>query len=286
MKHNLTLIIILLVAPQTAPHAAELPPHIARGHLLAAFCSAQPPEKLAHVTAIYREIIPVAAPPSSYTTVAFSGGYIGLAGNKDDTGGDTINFSIWGKDAAEVEPADKKHGTIKTRQFTHEGTGWAGRLAYPWKVGTRYHVFVHVKHENGQTIFSAWFGSAEKQEWMLAGRTRKAGTHYLGHAGGFLEHAGTKAMQIPRSTGYGQAWVHDGRRWHACTTAKANVKDPENARFFQRDGVVYLELGLGRKSEQGDRQTYSLKATTAEPPKLPEEPAPLNAEPSTIHLKP
>ena len=82
------------------------------------------------VTAIYREIIPVAAPPGSYTTLAFHGGYVGLAANKDGTGGDTINFSIWGKDAAELEPADKKFGAINTRQFTHEGTGWAGRRQF------------------------------------------------------------------------------------------------------------------------------------------------------------
>ncbi len=256
--------------------AAEVPPHIARGHLLAAYCSAIPDKKLERVIAVYREIIPVAAPPGSYTTVAFNGGYVGFAGNKDGTGGDTINFSIWGKDAAELEPADKKFGTIKTRQFTHEGTGWAGRLSYPWKVGTRYQVFVHVKHENGQTIFSAWFGSADTHEWLLAGRTRKEGTHYLGHGGGFLEHAGTKDMQIPRSTGYGPAWLHDGQRWHACTTAEASVKDPENARFFQRDGVVYLELGLGKKSEQGMKQSFPMKPSSDAPPQLPEQVTLLN----------
>ena len=123
-------------------------------------------------------------------------------------------------------------------------------------MGTRYQIYVHVRHEKGQTIFSAWFGSAEKHEWLLAGRIRKEGTHYLGHAGGFLEHAGTKDMQIVRSTGYGPAWVHDGQHLHACTKADASVKNPENARFFQRDGVVYLELGLGRKSEQGMKHTY------------------------------
>ncbi|NBV20670.1 MAG: DUF3472 domain-containing protein [Proteobacteria bacterium] len=250
--------------------AAEVPAHIARGHLLAAFCGASPAVKVKQVTAIYREIIPVAAPSGSYTTVAFAGGYVGLAGNHDGTGGDTINFSIWGKDAKELEPADQKFGSIKTRQFTHEGTGWAGRLAYPWKVGTRYQVYVHVKHEEGHTVFSAWFGAADQHEWLLAGRTRKEGTHYLGHAGGFLEHAGTKDMQIPRRAGYGPAWVHDGQRWHACTTAEASVKDPENARFSQRDGVVYLELGLGLKSEQGPKHTYPMKVLSEEPPQLPE----------------
>lgn len=262
--------VVLLLTTTLQLCAAEVPPHIARGHLLAAFCGASPDKKPERVTAIYREIIPVAAPPGSYTTVAFTGGYVGLAGNKDHTGGDTINFSIWGKDAAEVEPADQRHGAIKTRQFTHEGTGWAGRLAYPWKVGTRYQVFVHVRHVNGQTIFSAWFGSAEQQEWLLAGRTQKAGTHYLGHAGGFLEHAGTKDMEIARCTGYGPAWVHDGQQWLHCTQMAASVKDPANARFFERDNVVYLELGLGKKSELGTQHTYSLKAAAAGPPPLPE----------------
>ena len=262
--------VVLLLATALQLCAAEVPPHIARGHLLAAFCGASPDKKPEHVTAIYREIIPVAAPPGSYTTVAFTGGYVGLAGNKDHTGGDTINFSIWGKDAAEVEPADQRHGAIKTRQFTHEGTGWAGRLAYPWKVGTRYQVFVHVRHVNGQTIFSAWFGSAEKHEWLLAGRTQKAGTHYLGHAGGFLEHAGTKDMETARCTGYGPAWVHDGQQWLPCTQMAASVKDPENARFFERDNLVYLELGLGKKSEQGTKHTFTLKAPAAAPPPLPE----------------
>ncbi|MCB1244209.1 MAG: DUF3472 domain-containing protein [Verrucomicrobiales bacterium] len=263
--------VFLLLCASLSVCATEVPPHIARGHLLAAFCSASPDTNPKQVTAIYREIIPVAAPPGSYTTVAFRGGYVGLAGNTDSTGGDTINFSIWGKDAVEAEPANKQHGTIKTRQFTHEGTGWAGRLAYPWKIGTRYQIFVHVKHEKGQTLFSAWFGSAEKHEWLLAGRTRKSGTHFLGHAGGFLEHAGTKDMQLVRSTGYGPAWVHDGRHWLPCTHAEASVKDPENARFFERDNVVYLELGLGRKSEQGSKRTYPLKAPAAGPPHLPEE---------------
>ena len=263
--------VFLLLGMSCSVGAAEVPPHIARGHLMAAFCVASPEKNPKQVTAIYREIIPVAAPPGSYTTVAFHGGYVGLAGSKDGTGGEVINFSIWGEDAAEAEAADKENGTIKTRQFTHEGTGWAGRLAYPWKVSTRYQVFVHVKHEDGHTIFSAWFGSAEKHEWLLAGRIRKGGTHDLGHAGGFLEHAGTKDMQIARSTGYGPAWVHDGQHWLPCTQAQASVKDPENARFFERDNVVYLELGLGKKSEQGNKHTYSLKASAAEPPELPEE---------------
>lgn len=259
-----------LLLMQRQLSAEDVPAHIARGHLLAAFCSATPAEKPDRVVAIYREIIPVAAPPGSYTTVAFSGGYVGLAGNKDATGGDQINFSIWGKDAAELEPADRRFGTIKTRQFTHEGTGWAGRLAYPWKVGVRYQVFVHVKHEQDRTVLTAWFGAAEKNEWLLAGRTVRKGTHYLGHAGGFLEHAGTKDMQIPRSTGYGPAWVHDVRRWQPCTTARVQVKDPSNARFFQRDGVVYLELGLGKKSDDGAKSVYQLPAGANEPPKLPE----------------
>lgn len=266
IPYVLLLHVLLLSVSQ-----AEEPAHIARGHLLAAFCGASPEPKPKQVTGIYREIIPVAAPPGSYTTVAFKGGYVGLAGNKDHTGGDTINFSIWGKDATEAEPANKQHGTIKTRQFTHEGTGWAGRLAYPWKVGTRYQIFVHVRHEKEQTIYSAWFGAVEKNEWLLAGRIRLPGTHTLGHAGGFLEHAGTKDMQTPRSTGYGPAWVHDGQRWHACTKAEVLVKDPENARFLERDNVVYLELGLGKKSDQGNKHTYALKAPAAEPPKLPEE---------------
>jgi hypothetical protein len=267
----LLILSVCLGAFGGATRAADIPPHIARGHLLAAFCGARPDAKPKQVTAIYREIIPVAAPPGSYTTVAFSGGYVGLAGNKDSTGGGTINFSIWGKDAAEVEPADKQHGTIPTRQFTHEGTGWAGRLAYPWKVGTRYQVFVHVRHEEGNTIFSAWFGEVEKNEWLLAGRTRKQGRHYLGQAGGFLEHAGTKDMQIPRSTGYGPAWVHDGQRWHPCTSAEMTLKDPENARFHERDGVVYLELGLGIKSEHGAKHSYPLSSPSDTPPVLPEE---------------
>ena len=262
--------ILLLLATGIPVCAADIAPPPAREHLLAAYCVASPDGKPQHVTAIYREIIPVAAPPGSYTTVAFTGGYVGLAGNKDNTGGDTVNFSIWGEDAVEVAPADKKYGTIKTRQFTHEGTGWAGRLAYPWKVGTRYQVFVHVRHENGQTVFSAWFGSAEKHEWLLAGRTRKSGIHYLGKAGGFLEHAGTKDNRIARSTGYGPAWVHDGQRWLPCTRVEASVKDPENARFFERDNVVYLELGLGKKSEQGNQHTYQLKVPGTGPPLLPE----------------
>jgi hypothetical protein len=65
--------------------------------------------------------------------------------------------------------------------------------------------------------------------------------------------------------------VHDGQHWLPCTQAKVKVKDPENARFYQDDDVVYLELGLGKKSEQGDNHTYTLKSTAAKPPQLPEE---------------
>jgi hypothetical protein len=243
---------------------------LAQGHLSAAYCIARPERKPKQVVAIYREIIPVAAPPGSYTTVAFTGGYVGLAGNKTAEGGDTINFSIWGKDAKEVEPADKTFGTIKTRQFTHEGTGWAGRLAYRWKTGTRYHVFIHVQHENDQTLYTAWFGEANKNEWLLAGRIRKAGTHYLGSAGGFLEHAGKKDAQIPRCTGYGTSWVHDGQGWRPCTMADASVKDPGNARFYQRDDVVYIEIGLGLKSDKGNKFSFPTKALISAVPKIPE----------------
>lgn len=254
----------------SAHGADDAPAPPARGHLLAAYCVASPAEEAKQIAGIYREIIPVAAPPGSYTTVAFTGGYIGLAGNKDKLGGDTVNFSIWGRDAAEVAPADPRFGTTKTRQFDHEGTGWAGRLSYPWKVGERYHVYVQVTHMGGQTIYSAWFGSVAKSEWVLAGRTRKGGTHFLGHAGGFLEHAGTQNAEVPRSTGYGPAWVHNGAKWLPCTKAEASVKDPGNARFSQRDNVIYLELGLGLKSTQGTSATFPLKAGES-PPALPEE---------------
>lgn len=261
----------LLISPFAPVRAAEdIAARLAQGHLSAAYCSASAEQKPEQIVAIYREIIPVAAPPGSYTTVAFTGGYVGLAGNKTPEGGDTINFSIWGQDAAEVEPADKKFGTIKTRQFTHEGTGWAGRLAYPWKPGARYQVFVHVRHENGQTIYTAWFGDAAKDEWLLAGRTRKAGTHYLGKAGGFLEHAGRKDAQIPRRTGYGTSWVHDGQRWLPCTKAEVSVKDPGNARFDQKDGVVYIEIGLGLKSGKGGSFSYPMKAPSVAAPRVPE----------------
>jgi hypothetical protein len=270
MKYSCLLFPALLLAPLTACSAEDIAARLAQGHLSAAYCTSRPDNPPAQVVAIYREIIPVAAPPGSYTTVAFNGGYVGLAGNKTAAGGDTINFSIWGKDAAEAAPADKKFGTINTRQFTHEGTGWAGRLAYPWKTGTRYQVFVHVKHEAGQTIYSAWFGEAAKNEWLLAGRIRKAGTHHLGHAGGFLEHAGKKDAQIPRCTGYGTSWVHDGRNWRFCTRAEASVKDPDNARFYHRNGVVYVEIGLGLKSNAGSKLSYAMTTSPAIAPRLPE----------------
>jgi len=268
MKRLTLLLLFVLPLPLLAE---EVPPHIARGHLLAAFCEAAPEKKPKQVMGIYRQIIPAAAPHSSYTTVAFNGGYVGLAGNKDGKRGTTINFSIWGKDAEEVEPADKRHGTIKTRQFTHEGTGWAGRLAYPWEVGKRYQIYVHVKHEEGDTIYSAWFGDADKEEWLLAGRTRKQGIHHLAKAGGFLEHAGTKNMETPRSTGYGPAWVHDGAQWLPCTQYKMQLKDPDNARFYRQDHVAYLVIGLGETSGQGAKHTFVLPSPGPRPPALPEE---------------
>ena len=46
--------IVLLLATSLQLCAAEEPPHIARGHLLAAFCGASPDKKPEHVTAIYR----------------------------------------------------------------------------------------------------------------------------------------------------------------------------------------------------------------------------------------
>ncbi len=262
---------ILIAAILMNSCTSKTPPHIARGHLLAAFCSAHPEKKPERVVAIYREIIPINAPKSSYTTVAFSGGYVGLAGNKDGNGGDQINFSIWGTDCIEIESANKKYGSIKTRQFTHEGTGWAGRLAYPWQLGKRYRIFVHVKHENQKTIFSAWFGSADESEWLLAGRIEKTGIHYLSHAGGFLEHAGKKHMEIPRSTGFGPSWIHDGKTWQPCIEAKVKLKDPDNARFYQQDNLVIIEIGLGIKSLLGDRYTYSILGESQQPLDLPEE---------------
>ena len=146
-------------------------------------------------------------------------------------------------------------------------------MAYPWKTGTRYKIYVTVKQENGDTIYSAWFGQAGTDEWLLAGRIRKKGLHHLGHAGGFLEHAGTKNMEARRTTAYGPAWVHDGKRWHACTRANVTLKDPQNASFRQEeDGTVIIQIGLGLKSEAGQRHTYTVPVPSESPPKLPEEP--------------
>jgi hypothetical protein len=130
MKHIFILFTAFIISTFSLARADDdVAARLAQGHLSAAYCSASSEQKPKRIVAIYREIIPVAAPHGSYTTVAFAGGYVGLAGNKTPGGGDTINFSIWGQEAAEVEAADKKFGTVKTRQFTHEGTGWAGRLS-------------------------------------------------------------------------------------------------------------------------------------------------------------
>jgi Domain of unknown function (DUF3472) len=131
-------------------------------------------------------------------------------------------------------------------------------------------VFVHVKHENDQTIYSAWFGDSAKNEWLLAGRTRKAGTHDLGKAGGFLEHAGKKDAHVPRCTGYGTSWVHDGQSWLPYTKAEVSVKDPGNARFHQKDDLVFIEIGLGLKSTHGNKFSYSMEPPSAAAPPLPE----------------
>jgi len=70
MNMLITCFLLGMSLPVLPAEAAEVPPHIARGHLLAAFCVSSSEKNPKQVTAIYREIVPVAAPAGSYTTAA------------------------------------------------------------------------------------------------------------------------------------------------------------------------------------------------------------------------
>jgi hypothetical protein len=240
-------------------------------HLSSASCKAEPEHPPKQITAIYREISPISAPHGSYTTIAFHGGYVGLVADPQGNGGRQINFSIWGSDATPVESAEKRYGEIKSRQFTHEGVGWAGRLAYPWKAGVKYKVCVLVTHQNNTTTYSAWFGEASKNDWLLAGRIRTSGTVYLGRAGGFLEHVGKQNKELRRCTAYGSTWVHDGVQWLPCTHVRAELRDPANAHFYQKNKEVFVEIGSGIKSEQGSIGDFRITDIPNSPPNLPKD---------------
>ena len=52
--------------------------------------------------------------------------------------------------------------------------------------------------------------------------------------------------------------------------SSTKLKDLDNARFFEKEGIVYLEIGYGIKSTEGNAKTYKITSPTPKPPKLPE----------------
>jgi len=230
-------------------------------HLKAAYAAAVSPVK--KVTALYREIEAVEVPSGTYSTVSFNGGYVGLASS--GSRGNHVNFSIWdtkekGRVVGEAELVEaSKHSQPRNHRFGHEGSGFHSELEYAWEPDVRYKVYVAVEHAGGSTTYSAWFGLADKEEWMLIARIKRLGIHFLKKSGGFLEHVGKKNPQQMRSTAFNGGWVCDGTAWHQIRQVRFSCKDPAAANACLRGDQVLIQIGLGLTSTVGSAHVFDVK---------------------------
>ncbi|MBO9203895.1 MULTISPECIES: DUF3472 domain-containing protein [Niastella] len=153
----------------------------------------------------------------------FGQGYFGMQVNSETER--RILFSVWSpfttNDPKNI-PADerivllKKGAEVNAQDFGNEGSGGQSFMPYNWKAGTTYK-FLLKGEPDGQnnTIYTAYFFSPEKNEWLLMASFKRPKTNtYLKRFHSFLENFNPNQGDKARKVLYGNQWICDNNgKW-------------------------------------------------------------------------
>ena len=203
---------------------------------------------------------------SFYMANGFAQGYFGFQVNSASER--RILFSVWSPyrtDNPNEIPEDQrikllaKGHDVHVGEFGNEGSGGQSYLRFPWKAGQTYRFLTRVRpDDNGNTVYTSWFGEPETDSWRLIASFRRpiTNTHLKGFHS-FLESFSPSYGHIGRRAHYGNVWVRETEgQWHPCTQARFSVDATGSARhrvdfnggvaenaFFLRNCGFFHETG-------------------------------------------
>ncbi len=170
---------------------------------------------------------------SYFMANGFREGYFGIQVNSSQER--RVLFSVWSPfktDNPRDIPEDQrvallaKGAEVRTGEFGNEGSGGQSFLVYPWKAGRTYRFLTQVKPDGkGNTIYTAWFGDKQADEWRLIASFRrpKTDTHLKGFHS-FLENFNPQTGNTARRGNHQNVWVCDAQgNWHESLKARFSV---------------------------------------------------------------
>jgi len=187
---------------------------------------------------------------SFFMAIGFGEGYFGIQINSESER--RVLFSVWSPystDNPQEIPEDqriqllKKGDEVTTNKFGGEGSGGQSYLKYMWKAGSTYKFLLNGKPApNNSTDFTAYFYSAEENEWRLIASFRRPQTStYLKRFHSFLENFIPKQGKEMRMGLYANQWVCDVQgQWTEATTARFTADNTarKGARIDYSGGVI------------------------------------------------
>lgn len=167
-----------------------------------------------------------------FMTTGFGEGYMGIQSIKDDKGNNAnmVLFSVWSPystdnpdaipDSLHVKVLSKGDG-VTAQNFGNEGSGKQSFMHYPWKAGKTYRTLVKVQPDNnGNTIYTGYFGD-EYGKWHLLSRMLRPATDtYYKGAHSFLECFVPETSIFTRKVMFRNQWTRDRQgNWHRIENA-------------------------------------------------------------------
>lgn len=210
----------------------------------------------------YSEIeVPVGEDPigSYFMANGFGQGYFGIQVNSPTER--RVLFSVWSPyhtdNPADI-PEDQRvlvlgRGEgVRTGEFGNEGSGGQSFMLYPWEAGKTYRFLTRIHPDGeGNTIYSAWFGSPDSDHWKYIATFQRPKTDtWLTGFHSFLENFHTGSGDQFRRAWHGNQWVRDtDGEWHEITRTRFTGDDiarrgyrldfaggVEGHRFFMANG--------------------------------------------------
>ncbi|MBX2921069.1 MAG: DUF3472 domain-containing protein [Chitinophagaceae bacterium] len=166
---------------------------------------------------------------SYFMANGFAEGYFGIQVNSSAER--RVLFSVWSPfstDDPKSIPEDmrirllKKGEGVYTGEFGNEGAGGQSYLRYNWKAGITYKFLLHgVPDGKGNTVYSAYFFTPEKNEWVLIASFERPKTNtWLKRFHSFLENFIPDQGNKSREVLFGNQWIRTSAgQWIELTRA-------------------------------------------------------------------
>jgi len=224
---------------------------------------------------------------SYYMANGFAEGYFGIQVNSPTER--RVLFSVWSPfqtDNPREIPEDQRIEAlasgpdVRIGEFGNEGSGGQSFLVYPWKSNRTYRFLTQVIPDGkGSSIYTAWFGDKQEDEWRLIASFRRPQTDtYFRRFHSFLESFDPAGGFLARQGNHLNVWVRtvDGQ-WHECTQARLSVDatgqgrhrldytgGAEGREFFMRNCGFFSETGVPgsvftRQSSAEERPTIDFE---------------------------